>query len=153
VTVASDPFLNAFYRSRSTCRTASAALLHPIRFSHGRRVPNSIGTRDEEKGSLDFTQRIERKLAEYNASQSIFKRWLFEVLSWSVSATSMAAVVGIYVHLKVQPISSSRPAVLLTMANVLGKVASWSMFRRPAHGFAIQFNRMSVARHEILHAR
>jgi hypothetical protein len=115
--------------------------------------PNSIGTRDEEKGSLDFTQRIERKLAEYNASQSIFKRWLFEVLSWSVSATSMAAVVGIYVHLKVQPISSSRPAVLLTMANVLGKVASWSMFRRPAHGFAIQFNRMSVARHEILHAR
>ncbi|KAH3984808.1 hypothetical protein HBH52_052100 [Parastagonospora nodorum] len=86
--------------------------------------PNSIGTRDEEKGSLDFTQRIERKLAEYNASQSIFKRWLFEVLSWCVSATSMAAVVGIYVHLKDQPISSSRSAVLLMMANVLGKVAS-----------------------------
>ncbi|KAH4054784.1 hypothetical protein HBI70_065670 [Parastagonospora nodorum] len=85
---------------------------------------NSIGPRDEEKGSLDFTQRIERKLAEYNASQSIFKRWLFEVLSWCVSATSMAAVVGIYVHLKDQPISSSRSAVLLMMANVLGKVAS-----------------------------
>jgi len=86
--------------------------------------PNSIGTADEEKGSLDFTQRIERKLAKYNASQSILKRWLFEVLSWCVSAFSMAAVVGIYVHLKDQPISSSRSAVLLTMANVLGKVAS-----------------------------
>jgi hypothetical protein len=36
----------------------------------------------------------------------------------------MAAVVSIYVHLKDQPISSSRSAVLLTMANVFGKVAS-----------------------------
>jgi hypothetical protein len=36
----------------------------------------------------------------------------------------MAAVVGIYVHLKDQPTSSSRSSMLLTLANVLGKVAS-----------------------------
>jgi hypothetical protein len=36
--------------------------------------------------SLDITQRIERKLAQYNASQSTLKRWLFEILSVTTSA-------------------------------------------------------------------
>jgi len=74
------------------------------------------------KSSLDFTQRIERKLAEYNASQNVFKRWLFEILSWLVSALCMAAMVVIY--LKLQNERVYRVEGLLTYTNILGKVAS-----------------------------
>jgi hypothetical protein len=73
---------------------------------------------------LDFTQRIERKLAEYNASQNLIKRWLFEVLSWCVSALCMAAVVGIYVQLKDAPLYGRFSGLLLTLANIFGKIAS-----------------------------
>lgn len=36
--------------------------------------------------TLDIPQRIERKLAQYNASQNVWKRWLFEIISWMTSA-------------------------------------------------------------------
>jgi hypothetical protein len=85
---------------------------------------NSPGISTYDKSSLDFTQRIERKLAEYNASQSLFKRWLFEILSWCVSALCMAAVVGIYVRLKDEPLYGPFSGLLLNLANVFGKVAS-----------------------------
>jgi hypothetical protein len=85
---------------------------------------NPSSTAKKEKGALDFTQRVERKLAEYNASQNLLKRWLFELLSWSVSAGCMAAIVGIYVTLDDEPLYNSRSGLLLGLANVLGKVAS-----------------------------
>jgi len=75
----------------------------------------------ENKGPLDLTQRIEKKLAEYNASQNVFKRWVFEISSWCVSLFCMAAVVGIYVHLKDEPLRNGN---LLPWANALGKIAS-----------------------------
>lgn len=71
---------------------------------------------------LDFTQRIEKKLASYNASESTFKRWLFEITCWVISAASLGAIIGIYVH-----VSNKRPADqsnLLTLANILGKISS-----------------------------
>lgn len=82
----------------------------------------SLDTATEEKKSLDFTQRLERKWAEYNASQNVFKRWLFEILSWLVSALCMAAVVGIYAYLSHKPLSDA--GNLLSYANALGKIAS-----------------------------
>jgi hypothetical protein len=51
---------------------------------------NSVGAGN----SLDITQRIERKLAHYNASQSIFKRWLFEIISIATSALCMGKVMS-----------------------------------------------------------
>ncbi|KAF1936137.1 hypothetical protein EJ02DRAFT_438724 [Clathrospora elynae] len=87
-----------------------------------RKVSPSSGSTGQENRSLDFTQRIEKKLAEYNASNSVFKRWLFEMLSWLISAFCMIAIVFIYVHVKDRPISES--ASLLIWTNVLGKVAS-----------------------------
>jgi hypothetical protein len=36
----------------------------------------------------------------------------------------MAAIVGIYMHLKDRPLSDSKSSILLTLANVLGKIAS-----------------------------
>ncbi|KAH7093057.1 hypothetical protein FB567DRAFT_487165 [Paraphoma chrysanthemicola] len=71
---------------------------------------------------LDFTQRIERKLAEYNASQNVLKRWLFEIGSWLVSAICMGSIIGIYIWLRDKPMS--QVGQLLTYANILGKVAS-----------------------------
>jgi hypothetical protein len=75
-----------------------------------------------KKSSLDLTQRLERKLAEYNASENVFKRWLFEILSWVVSALCMGAIIGIYIWLNEAPMS--QVADYLTYTNVLGKVAS-----------------------------
>lgn len=86
---------------------------------------NSIGSCDtasSEKQSLDFTQRIERKLAAYNASDNIFKRWLLELSSWTVSALCMGAIVAIY--LRVNGKIMGDHVFALNCANALGKVAS-----------------------------
>jgi hypothetical protein len=84
--------------------------------------PSSTGSLKREKSSLDFTQRLERKLAEYNASQNVFKRWLFEILSWLISAMCMTAIIIIYLYIREKPMSSV--GISITAANVLGKVAS-----------------------------
>ncbi|KAH6472131.1 hypothetical protein HBI59_025880 [Parastagonospora nodorum] len=99
--------------------------LHPPpRFRTGHKSFDVQSTAKKHKSSLDIAQRFERKLAEYNASQNILKRWLFEVLSWCISAVCMAAIVGIYFHLKDKPIGGYMSGYLLTMANVFGKIAS-----------------------------
>lgn len=85
-------------------------------------LADTPSTAESVKKGLDITQKIERKLAEYNASQNVFKRWLFEGLSWAVSALSMAAIVVIYLYLRDKPIS--KVGNLLTYANVLGKISS-----------------------------
>ncbi|KAF2036626.1 hypothetical protein EK21DRAFT_95870 [Setomelanomma holmii] len=74
------------------------------------------------KTTLDITQRVEKKLAEFNTSQNVFKRWLFELASWLISAICMGAIVGIYIGLRNRPISQT--VQLLTLTNILGKVAS-----------------------------
>ena len=76
----------------------------------------------ENESKLDFTQLLERKLVEYNASSNVFKRWLFEITSWLVSAVSMGAIIGIYIWLQDRPMS--QVGDLLTYTNILGKVAS-----------------------------
>jgi hypothetical protein len=89
---------------------------------NGRRTRDTFESTAKEKSSLDLTQRLEKKLAEYNASENIFKRWLFELVSWVVSALCMGAVVGIYIQLN--GMTMARSETLLTLANIFGKVAS-----------------------------
>jgi hypothetical protein len=84
--------------------------------------PGSYNTASEEKRSLDLTQRIERKLSEYNASDNVFKRWLLELTSWTISAFCMGAAVGIYIRINGHLMTDHEFA--LNCANVLGKVAS-----------------------------
>lgn len=48
-----------------------------------------------EASSLDITQRIERKVAQYNASQNPVKRWIFEIISVGLSTACMGAIIGI----------------------------------------------------------
>jgi hypothetical protein len=99
----------------------SQVLPSASRFDHGHH--NSEHSElSQEKVSLDFTQRLERKLAEYNASNNLLKRWLFEILCWVVSALCMGALIGIYAWLENRPMTEV--GNLLTYANTLGKVAS-----------------------------
>jgi hypothetical protein len=104
-----SPFRSAQQQRYATHHSSSAS-------------PNFSGTSPKEKNSLDFTQRVERKLAEYNASQNFFKRWLFEILSCFISLLCMGAVVVIYIHLADRSIHNA--GYLLTYANILGKIAS-----------------------------
>ncbi|KAL6170336.1 hypothetical protein ACJQWK_03320 [Exserohilum turcicum] len=71
---------------------------------HGSDTRDPCDSTKQDKSSLDFTQRLEKKLAAYNASQNIFKRWLFEIVSCG------------------QEMAQSQE--LLTLSNTLGKVAS-----------------------------
>ena len=88
----------------------------------GRHASASFGSSKDAESSLDFTQRIEKKLAEYNTSNNIFKRWLFELCSWLVSAVCMGAIVGVYISISGHAMTESERS--LTIANILGKVAS-----------------------------
>jgi hypothetical protein len=86
-------------------------------------IPSTIASgTSRNKKSLDLTQRIERKLAEYNTSQNVFKRWLFEISSWLVSACCMGAIIGIYIWINDAPMSQVN--AYLNYTSVLGKVAS-----------------------------
>jgi hypothetical protein len=58
--------------------------------------PPSYRASIQEKPTLDFPQRIEQKLAQYNASQNIFKRWLFEIVSVTTSAVCTGKTVSVH---------------------------------------------------------
>lgn len=104
---------------------------HPLRSSPpvGTQDENksiiSDDTIDAKKSSLDLTQRLEKKLAEFNASDNVFKRWILEITCWTISALCMGAVAGIYVRVNGHSMSGSEQ--LLTSVNVLGKVAAASL--------------------------
>jgi hypothetical protein len=54
-------------------------------------APPSYSASEPASTSLDISQRFERTLARYNASDSIWKRWLFEIVSWTTSAACMVS--------------------------------------------------------------
>jgi hypothetical protein len=64
---------------------------HPISTSGGpnNTPPPSYRASVRNDTSLDITQRLERRLAHYNASQNVIKRWLFEIISVATSAICM----------------------------------------------------------------
>ncbi|KZM28524.1 hypothetical protein ST47_g316 [Ascochyta rabiei] len=82
-------------------------------------APTSYQASNPESKPLDITQRIERKLALYNASQNAFKRWVFEIISWFISA---GIIIGILLDSKDKPLSQ-RP-LAMSINNVLSKIAS-----------------------------
>ncbi|KAI4943222.1 hypothetical protein J4E91_009662 [Alternaria rosae] len=84
--------------------------------------PPSYRASTQHKPSLDLSQRFEKKLAEYNASQNILKRWLFEIVSLTISAICMGSIIGLCVYTKDQPLSDWPLAS--TAQNVLSKIAS-----------------------------
>ena len=103
--------------------------------------PPTFQTSDNEKSSFDFLSRVEQKLAQYNASESILQRWLFEILSVVTSAACMGerslvcvthifrgltemigAIIGIL--LRIDDRSLNKWPMGLTIITVLSKIAS-----------------------------
>lgn len=54
-------------------------------------APPSYRASIQEGKPLDISQRLERKLAKYNASHNVWKRWFFEIVSWTASAACMVS--------------------------------------------------------------
>ncbi|KAF1936731.1 hypothetical protein EJ02DRAFT_515653 [Clathrospora elynae] len=69
---------------------------------------------------LDLLQRIEQKLSHYNASQNIFKCWLFEIASVKVS--TVCAIIGVLHYLDNQ--SLNKWPLGLPLITVPSKIAS-----------------------------
>lgn len=108
-------------RPSPTCQPAYHSPRSPPNNQHQHSTKGTSPSFFDDK-PMDLTQRLERKLAEYNASGNIFKRWLFEMLSWLIAASCMGSIVGIYLWAKDTP--KSEAGNFLTYTNVLGKVAS-----------------------------
>ncbi|KAF1911038.1 hypothetical protein BDU57DRAFT_108196 [Ampelomyces quisqualis] len=74
--------------------------------------------------SLDVPQRIERKLAQYNASSSVFKHWLFEIISWSTSAVYIGFIIEISVNVLGKTASACH---ILPIPEAIGQL-KWTWF-------------------------
>lgn len=53
--------------------------------------PPDFQSSEDKSTSLDISQRIERKIAQYNTSQNVLKRWLFETISLGTAAIAMVS--------------------------------------------------------------
>jgi len=81
-------------------------------------------TRDPQDAS-NFAQRIEQKLWKYSASGNVVKRWLLEIISWSLSALCMAGIIIILIVYKNDRIPNWPLGLTLNAyISVLSKIAS-----------------------------
>ncbi|PVI00304.1 hypothetical protein DM02DRAFT_563204 [Periconia macrospinosa] len=87
--------------------------------------PPSYSEVSEEKTSLDITQKLEKKLAQLNKSENVFARWLFEIVTWLISALCMAAIIVILIKIDNRTLSGRNAAV--TAYSVLSKLASGAL--------------------------
>ncbi|KAF1952532.1 hypothetical protein CC80DRAFT_422473 [Byssothecium circinans] len=76
----------------------------------------------ERKSSLDITQKLERKLAGLNASENVFKRWIYEIVTWTISALCMAAIIVVLMNINNRSLAGR--TTLVTTYSVLSKLAS-----------------------------
>lgn len=74
--------------------------------------------------SSNIAQRIEEKIWRYNLSGNIIKRWLLEIISWFISAISMAIIIGVLIYYRNKKIPNW-PGYLTLNAfiSVLSKIA------------------------------
>jgi hypothetical protein len=66
-------------------------------------TPPAYGTHravDDEKTSLNITQRIEDKLWNYSIYGNIWKKWLLEIVSLAISAICMCVIIGVLFDLQ-----------------------------------------------------
>jgi hypothetical protein len=82
----------------------------------------------DPESSSNLAQRIEERLWRYSTDNNIVKRWLLEILSWLFSAICMAAVIGVLIYLRDDPLSKWALAektglTLNTYISILSKMA------------------------------
>ncbi|CAN9085454.1 unnamed protein product [Alternaria alternata] len=88
-------------------------------------APPSYRAFVDDKRSLNFPGRIEQKLAQYNTSQNVFKRWLFEIISVSISAVCMDKIASAQYVLILSKIASG--ALILPISEAIGQL-KWTWF-------------------------
>lgn len=98
----------------------------------------------EEDSSLNIAQRIEDRLWHYSIHGNVFKKWLLETVSLSISAICMVLIVAVLIYLKDRPLNKwplessgvtivatlsriSSAALLLPVYEALGQL-KWSWF-------------------------
>ncbi|KAF2678275.1 hypothetical protein K458DRAFT_317429 [Lentithecium fluviatile CBS 122367] len=102
--------------------TNAATIRNPDEAQRAISSPPSFRESRLEKSSLDITQRLERKLAHLSASDNVLKRWMYELISWTISALSMGAIMGILLYLNNHSLTKWPSG--LTVIAVLSKLAS-----------------------------
>lgn len=75
-----------------------------------------------EKLPLDVTQKLERKLAELNASENVFKRWIYEIVTLVIAMICMASIIVILSKVSGKGLAGRDFA--LTVFTVLSKTTS-----------------------------
>ncbi|KAF2748282.1 hypothetical protein M011DRAFT_400847 [Sporormia fimetaria CBS 119925] len=85
--------------------------------------PPVVPPKDEEQPN--FAQRLEEKIWNYNTSGGFVKRWLLEIISWTLSALCMGAIVTMLLYFKDKPLPKWPLGLTLNAyIAVLAKVAS-----------------------------
>jgi hypothetical protein len=96
-------------------------------------TPGTVEKRGEQdpegpQSASNFAQRVEQKLWNYTASRNVVKRWLIEIVSWSLSAACMAGIVIMLIVYKNKRIPDWPLGLTLNAyVSVLAKVASASL--------------------------
>ena len=76
-------------------------------------------------GVSNLAQRLEQKLWKYGDSQNIMKRWLMEIISWTLSACCMTGIIVVLYFYQDQPLPQWRFGLTLnTFISVLAKISS-----------------------------
>lgn len=60
---------------------------------------------EDVEDTPNLAERIEKRLYQYSISGNVLKRWLVEIISWFFSALCMAAVIGVLLYLKDEPLA------------------------------------------------
>lgn len=96
-------------------------------------------------GALHLAQRVEQRLWKYSASRNVVKRWLMEIISWTVSACCMIGIISVLYFYQHQPLPHwplgltlnayisvlakiSSAALLLPVSEALGQL-KWNWFQ------------------------
>jgi hypothetical protein len=66
----------------------------------------SAPVEEDVEETPNIAERIEKRLYQYSISGNIIKRWLLEIISWAFSALCMAAVIGVLIFYKDDPLSN-----------------------------------------------
>ena len=109
-------------------------------------VPSPVDEKPERLPNI--AERIEQRLWWYSLNGNVIERWLLEIISWTISAVCMGAIVGVLLYLSNEPLSKwqlsrigltlnafisvlsnvATAALLLPVAEALGQL-KWSWFQ------------------------
>jgi hypothetical protein len=109
-------------------------------------TPGTAEKAEDRSESSNLAQRIEQRLWKYSTSNNVVKRWLLEIISWSLSAACMAGIIvvlavykdkgipnwplGLTLNAYISVLSKiATAALLLPVSEALGQL-KWSWFNK-----------------------